>query len=141
VEQKLTALAAKRGTQVDQLVQTVHENGQLLEQIRDTLEASVVNQLISSVVLSDRDRDFCLSADEVLELTVTLSCLPGVNFDQVAFNTYTTDVAGGGDDDADGTSLTMDEVLKMIHHMKDDTVQGSTDKVFTFHPKDVLLKQ
>jgi hypothetical protein len=29
VEKKLSALAAKRGTQVGKLVQTVHENGQL----------------------------------------------------------------------------------------------------------------
>jgi hypothetical protein len=132
VEKKLSALAAKRGTQVDKLVHTVHENGQLLEQIKDVLEASVMNQLISSIVLSDHDRDFCLSAMEVRELTVTLSCLPGVQFDETAFQTFV-------DNDADGAGgkLTLNEVLKIIHQLKDDTVQD-TDKVFTFHPKDVL---
>jgi hypothetical protein len=128
VEKKLSALAAKRGTQVDKLVETVHANGQLLEKIQQTLEASVMNQLISSIVMSDHDRDFCLSVNEVQELTVTLSCLPGVNFDQVAFNAFVN---------ADDGKLTLDEVLKIIHQLKDDTVQG-TDKVFTFHPKDVL---
>ena len=128
VEKKLTALAAKRGTQVDKLVQTVHENGQLLEKIKATLEASVMNQLVSSIVVSDHDRDFCLSASEVQELTVTLSCLPGVNFDQVAFNAFMN---------SDDGQLTLTDVLKIIHQLKDDTVQD-TDKVFTFHPKDVL---
>jgi hypothetical protein len=131
VETKLSALAAKRGTQVDKLVQTVHENGQLLEKIKATLEASVMNQLISSIVLSDHDRDFFLSALEVQELTVTLSCLPGVNFDQVAFNRFIS---------ADDGQLTLEDVLKIIHQLRDDTVQDS-DKVFTFHPKDVLLQQ
>jgi hypothetical protein len=134
VEKKLTALATKRGTQVDKLVQTVHENGTLLQKIKATLEASVMNQLVSSIVLSDHDRDFCLSATEVQELTVTLSCLPGVNFDQVAFNSFLNT-----SDDDDG-QLTLTDVLKIIHQLKDDTVQD-TDKVFTFHPKDVLLKQ
>jgi hypothetical protein len=131
VETKLSALAAKRGTQVDKLVQTVHENGQLLDKIKATLEASVMNQLISSIVLSDHDRDFFLSALEVQELTVTLSCLPGVNFDQVAFNRFIS---------ADDGQLTLEDVLKIIHQLRDDTVQDS-DKVFTFHPKDVLLQQ
>lgn len=128
MEKKLTALATKRGTQVDKLVQTVHENGQLLQKIKATLEASVMNQLISSIVLTDQDRDFCLSSDEVQELTVTLSCLPGVNFDQVAFNSFIH---------THGGQLTLDDVLKIIHQLKDDTVQP-TDKVFTFDPKNVL---
>lgn len=128
VEKKLTALATKRGTQVDKLVQTVHENGQLLEKIKATLEASVMNQLVSSIVVSDHDRDFCLSASEVQELTVTLSCLPGVNFDQVAFHSFIN---------SDDGQLTLTDVLKIIHQLKDDTVQD-TDKVFTFQPKDIL---
>jgi hypothetical protein len=33
--------------------------------------------------------------------------------------------------------LTLTDVLKIIHQLKDDTVQD-TDKVFTFHPKDIL---
>jgi hypothetical protein len=132
VEKKLSALAAKRGTQVDKLVQTVHENGQLLLKIKAVLEASVMNQLISSIVLSDHDRDFCLSPNEVQNLIVTLSCLPGVQFDETAFQRFI-------DDDADdaGGKLTLNEVLNIIHQLKDDTVQD-TDKVFTFHPKDVL---
>jgi macrodomain Ter protein organizer (MatP/YcbG family) len=130
VEKKLSALATKRGTQVDKLVNVVHENGQIQEQIKQILQAQVVNQLVSSVIRSDRDRDFSLSTDEVQELCVTLSVLPGVDFDQVAFNAFIQ---------ADNGTLTLDEVLSIMHQIDDATVPEA-DKVFKFQPKAVLAQ-
>jgi hypothetical protein len=127
VEKKLGSLAAKRGTQVDKLVQTVHENGQLIKKINALLEASVTNRLISAILQSDRENDFCLSAVEVKELTMTLSILPGVDFDPVAFKAFVSH-------DVDG-QLTLDKVFNLIHH------DAHKHKVFTFNHKSVLAKR
>lgn len=128
VESKLTALAAKSGAQVDRLVHVVHENGVLQQQIKQSLQAQVIQQLVSCVVQTDSDRDFALSANEVNDLKLTLSCLPGVGFDEVNFQKFVS---------ADDGGLTLQDVLLIVHRLTDDTVD-ETDHIFHLNPQDVL---
>ena len=131
VEDDLNEIAAKSGTQVDRLVNIVHENGELQEKIQDALQAQVMQQVMSAVLAVDRNRDFTLSPNEVQILEMRLQNIPGVIFDLAKFHHFLRSDVG---------ELTLADVCGIAHNLKDDTVPDE-EKLFRFQPHDLLEQQ
>jgi hypothetical protein len=122
VETDLDAAARKSGAQVDRLLEIVNANGELQKKIRKGLQNQVIQQIMTAVLSTDKDRNFIMGPNEVAELTVRLEHLPGVVFNKPAF------LARIASDKGD---LTLTDVLDMVRTMDQDLVDKET-AIFCF---------
>jgi hypothetical protein len=128
VETKLEAVAAKSGAQVDRLVRVVHENGELQQQIKVLLEDEVVQNIMTAIIMTDRNGDFRLDRREVYELQVRLSSLPAIHFDKAQFENFLA---------SDEGDLTLADLTNIIHNIKDESIPDQ-EKIFHFKPSEIL---
>lgn len=119
---------------VDQLVQCVHENGRLQKRILKNLQAQVLQQIISSILQTDRDRNFILTETEVNALLLRLQHLPGVQVDAAAFNAMIQNFNNsnnGGDQ-----QFTLANVCALLRILDDQVEeQAAYSELSKFHAK------
>jgi vacuolar-type H+-ATPase subunit D/Vma8 len=125
VETALDAVAKKSGAQADELVSIIQENGEIQANVKRSLEASVMQTLLMTVLNSDSDEDFVLSHKELLRLETRLSNLPGVAFDKANFQKFCAN-----------KELTLAQLMQLLRNLKDDTVPED-DNVFHLKPENL----
>jgi hypothetical protein len=82
VEAKLQNIVTTQGSSVGSLVNLVKENGRILVQMDELLMAQVTQQLMTTVVRSDRNQDFQINQDEVESLILQIRAINGVDLDE-----------------------------------------------------------
>jgi len=112
VQTDLDKVAQASGQSVNQLVNIVQENGQLQTQILDHLQAEVLGQIMTAVLATDADRDFCLNQQEVETLVLRLKNLPGVDFNEASFRAFLK---------SDRGELTLSDVCAIARNLQDET--------------------
>jgi hypothetical protein len=149
VEVALSEIAAASGQNTNALVEIVHENGQLQQEIIQKLQSEVTMQIMTAILQTDRDQNFILSAGEVNQLIMRLQNIPGVEFHENALRRRIG---------ADTGDLTLADVCAMAHdyllpqpaqgQRKDSTTEtvatnnnDDDDRIFVFRPRSVLQQQ
>jgi hypothetical protein len=83
VESNLSKVVSQQGSDVSSFVSLVKENGVVQQQMQDLIVAQVAQQLMTSIVRADRNRDFQISEQEVTELIFHIKSIQGVeNIDE-----------------------------------------------------------
>lgn len=82
VEAKLQNIVATQGSSVGSLINLVKENGRILVQMDELLMAQVTQQLMTTVVRSDRNQDFQINQDEIESLILQIRAINGVDLDE-----------------------------------------------------------
>ena len=83
------------------------------------LEASVIQSLMSAVLVSDMNEDFTLNKRELRRVETRLSNIPGVKFDKSNFRAFV----------GSKTELCLTDIMRIIRNLKDDI----PDKENIFH--------
>lgn len=78
VEGELALIASKSGSNVNQLMDLVKENGEILREMEVTQERAVMTAVLQAVIQSDRDQNSALSENEIEILILKLRTIQGV---------------------------------------------------------------
>jgi hypothetical protein len=126
IESALNDMAQKSNTSVTHLIELVKRNGEIQTQIKKNLERQVLQDIISLVVGTDRDKDFTLNDMELNMLIMRLQGHKGVRFDEANFRKVIT------------TPCTLSSILKVVRNLMDDDVPED-DNVFHLQPREIIL--
>lgn len=85
VENELEELSILQGQSVDVLLKQVREFKEIQENVKEHLEAKVIQNLISVVMHSDDDKDFVIDPEEIDGLILRLKAIDGVDFSEENF--------------------------------------------------------
>jgi len=97
VEGQLGDIAAQQGSNVNQLVGLVKENGELQKEMEELLKGQVMEQVMGIILMSDRDQDFHLDDMEINMLMMRIKGVPGVDgIDEDKFRQMLNDNPGVG---------------------------------------------
>ena len=127
VETDLQAAAQKSGAQVDRLLGIVNDNAQLQAQLRQRLQSQVVQQIMTAILQTDRDRNFCLAPSEVETLVLRLQHLPGVVFSEEKFRARIA---------SDQGDLTLSDVCDIARTLNQDLVDEE-HAIFRFQTRSI----
>jgi hypothetical protein len=87
VQKDLTTVVQTSGGPADRLVFIIQENGHVQDQIKGNLEAQVLQNVLTLILLrSDTDTNVCYSEKELKTLRLQLSNIPGVTLDKENFD-------------------------------------------------------
>lgn len=141
VEEQLQELSILQGKNVDELTKQVREFKVIQEQIKESLEAKVMQNLISVVMSADNDRDFKIDPEEVDGLKMRLNTIDGVDFSEQNFDKALK--KAGYDPEAvkkhkEGYNITA--VLEVMKNLFDDDVPEE-DNIFTIKPEKLMEKK
>jgi hypothetical protein len=125
VEKDLATVVKKSGGQADRLVSIIKENGQVQDQIKGNLEAQVMQNVLTLILRSDTDANFRYSKNELKNLRMRLSNIPGVTFDTENFDK----VCGSQD-------LQLSDIMRMFRNLKEDIPKE--DNIFHLQPEQLL---
>lgn len=137
-QSKLQDISVFQGKSVDTLVQQVREFKKIQERVKESLEAKVIQNLISVVLTADADRDFMIDPEEIDELKIRLKAIDGVDFSEKnfhkalvksGFDPLSVNVRKGG--------FSIQAVLDVMKNLMDDSVPEK-DNIFTIHTEEVL---
>ena len=96
IEQNLSYIVKDQGTSVAAFVDLVKQNGILQDEIEKKLMTEIMQNLLTTVIRSDLDRNFEISEDELNFLMVRLQGLPSVEtIDEAAFRQMIADNGSG----------------------------------------------
>ena len=126
IESALNEIAAKSNASVTRLVEIVKRNGEIQTKIKKNLERQVLQDIVSLVVSTDRDKDFTLNETELNMLIMRLQGHKGVRFDETNFRKLIT------------TPCTLTSILKVVRNLMDDDV-AEDDNVFHLQPREIIL--
>lgn len=130
VEEGLSKIADRSGTQVQRLVDLVKENGQLQLQVKKTLEKQVMQNIIDVVVACDRDGNFTLTPQETERLKLRLKSMEGIKLNTKNFDNMIA---------SDQNELTVTDVMNIIRNLLDDEVPEE-ENVFVLDPESLTRK-
>ena len=130
VEEGLSKIATKSGTQVNRLVEIVKENGELQTKIKKALERQVMQGIVDAVVTSDRDGNFTLSPRETQMLKMRLKNIQGINLNQQNFDNMIA---------SDENELTVPDVMNIVRNLLDDDVPRERN-IFILEPESLLKR-
>lgn len=130
VEEGLSKIADKSGTQVSRLVEIVKENGELQLKIKKALERQVMQGIVDAVVTSDKDGNFTLSPKETEMLKMRLRNIDGIVLNQTNFDNMIA---------SDENELTVPDVMNIVRNLLDDDVPRERN-VFVLDPESLLKK-
>ena len=128
VEEKLEDLASQQGTSVEHLRDLVEENAELQEKIIEMLNRNVMQDILATVIRSDRDNDFVLEGKEIDNLLIRLRSMKGVKFNYDKFLEII---------EKDEGELTVADVVSVIRNLRNPSGKQE-DCVFTFQPQDLM---
>jgi hypothetical protein len=129
VESELGKLA--NTDNVDRLVEVVRETKANNAEMKKITQASVVQQLITTVIRTDRDLDLKIGPIELKRLMARLDATAGFEFHGDRF------VALLGDTNQ---PVDISKIMKVIRNLKDDSLSDE-DNVFVMRPEQLLDKK
>lgn len=133
VERALDQLATTAGKSVNALVEIVEENGKLQKEIHKKLDAEVTMNIMTAVLHTDRDQDFCLNPREVNMLIMRLKNIPGVEFHEEMFRHKIS---------TDTDDLTLTDACAIVHDLKENHGNDTSETpVFSFSPRLLLIEK
>lgn len=122
----MSEIAAKANTSVSRLTELVKRNGEIQAQIKQNLERQVLNDIVSTVVNTDRSQDFALNDVELSMLIMRLKAQKGVQFDEANFRKLVE------------MPCTLASILKVVRNLMDDSVPEE-ENVFHLQPRELIL--
>lgn len=122
VEQELNYIAGSP-QQVHRLLQVIQEQDEVNDLIKENLKKSVLQNILTVVVKSDVDQNFCIHAKELEMLIVRLNMMKGVNFHEEKFR----ELVGTN-------SQSLSAIMKLIRSL----LQDDDESVFALRPEDLL---
>lgn len=85
IEAALDELATVQGNDVNQLLDLVKENKEIAREMRAVLKARALEEIVTVVMDSDTDGDFCLTGKEIDELILKMGVMEELEFDENRF--------------------------------------------------------
>lgn len=131
MEADLQAIADQSSTSLERLVNTVHEHGETQTQMRRALLSDVLQDIMTTILSTDRDKDFTVDPDEVHMLLLRLKSMPGIVLDEKRFHQFMADDRG---------ALTLADVCKIARNLQDEKVPDSK-RIIRIDPKLLLPHQ
>mmetsp|Transcript_3651 Transcript_3651/g.6656 ORF Transcript_3651/g.6656 Transcript_3651/m.6656 type:complete len:281 (-) Transcript_3651:159-1001(-) len=128
-------------TNVNRLVEVVQENKRLQRQIKENLEAQVMQTVMTTLFRSDRNKDLSLSRNELLIFQVRMQNMEGVDFNDETFMKYIDAV--DNDDDDDPTTITnnndvpLAKIMQLLRNLLDDDLSPE-ENIFVLHPEELI---
>jgi hypothetical protein len=117
-EKELTKLS--KGNDVDRLVKAVKKKQMVDDQMKKSTESAIIQQLITTVLRSDKDKDLHIGETELKELMLRLDAQPGFLFNQKKFLSVLGDVS---------KPVSVTKVMSVIRNLKDPNLCAH-DRVF-----------
>lgn len=117
-EKELSKLS--KGNDVDRLVKTVKKKQMIDEQMKKGTESAIIQQLITTVLRSDKDKDLLIGEMELNELMLRLDAHPGFIFNKMKFLSVLGDVS---------KPVSVTKVMSVIRNLKDPNLSAH-DRVF-----------
>jgi len=125
VEKNLSKLADTDN--VDRLVEAVKKMKKINKEIKRNLQARIAQDIITTVLRSDRDGNLVLSEGEMFRLIFRLKNSPGYEFNEEKFK-----IVIGNKDHADGYSIV--KIMKVIRNLLDDHTP-TKENIFKLKPE------
>lgn len=85
IEAALDELATVQGNDVNQLLDLVKENKEIAREMRTVLKARALEEIVTVVMDSDSDGDFCLTGKEIDDLILKMGVMEELEFDENRF--------------------------------------------------------
>merc|ERR1739844_3321 len=109
----------------DRLIFVVSETKRLNEMMKKNVQAKIVQQMITTVLRTDRNLDLMIGPKELKNLMIRLDHTPGFDFHQDRF----LNLLGNTDD-----PVPIGKIMKVIRNLKDDSIPEE-ENVFTVRPE------
>lgn len=129
VESDLAKLA--NTDNIDRLKEVVGETKRINGEMKRILESSIIQQMITTVIRTDRDGDLKIGPIELKKLMSRLHAKPGFDFNEARFLA----LLGNTDE-----PVKIESIMKVIRNLKDDTV-AEGECVFVMRPEQLLHTQ
>lgn len=123
VEGNLTKLA--NTDNVDRLKEVVLETKSINSQMKKIMEASIIQQMITTVIRTDRDLDLKIGPTELKRLMMRLDQKPGFDFNEDKFISLLGDTS---------QPVPMEKIMDVIRNLKNPRLKKE-DSVFVLHPE------
>jgi len=114
---------------IDRLKEVVLETKEINAEMKRILEASIIQQMITTVIRTDKDGDLKIGPAELNRLILRFDNKPGYDFNKEKFKSMV------GDPKVE--PIKIEKIMKVIRNMKDVNVPDS-DKCFVICPKQLL---
>lgn len=118
VEKELSKLS--KGDDVDKLVRLISKKKVVDEQIKRNTEATIIQQLLTTVLRSDKDKDLHINQNELNELMLRLGAYPGFTFHEKRFLSVIGDTS---------KPVSISKIMQIIRNLKDPNISDK-DRVF-----------
>lgn len=101
----------------------IQTNGELQLKIKENLESSIMQSILTAVLVSDINEDFTLNPRELKRVETRLSNIPGVKFDKKLFRDFV----------GNKTELQLNDIMTMLRNLKesDGTIPTTTSNAKT----------
>ena len=111
---------------MNKLVGIIKLNGELQTKVKANLESSVMQSILTAVLVSDINEDFTLNKRELKRVETRLNSLPGIAFDRNKFRKFV----------GNKTELHLNDIMKMLRNLKDkDHTIPADQHIFTLAPE------
>jgi hypothetical protein len=124
-------------TNVNRLVEVVKENKRLQRQIKENLEAQVMQTVMTTLFRSDRNKDLSLSRNELYIFQVRMQNMEGVEFNDETFMKYIDAVDDVNDNDPttkDDDTIPLAKIMQLLRNLMDDNLTPE-ENIFVLHPE------
>lgn len=111
VEEELSLLV--QSNNIDRLVEVVKKTKEVNEKMRRNTQSQIVQQLITTVLRTDRDGDLKLNPIELRQLMLRLSNQDRFSFHRDRFENIVGDIT---------EPVPVDKIMQVIRNLKDDTL-------------------
>lgn len=118
VENELSKLS--KGNEVETLVKMVQKKQAIDAQMKKDTESAIIQQMITTVLRSDTDKDLNIGETELNELMLRLDAQPGFTFHKKKFLSVLGDTS---------KPISVTRVMQVIRNLKDQNL-SEHDKVF-----------
>uniref|UniRef100_A0A7S2DX52 Uncharacterized protein n=1 Tax=Helicotheca tamesis TaxID=374047 RepID=A0A7S2DX52_9STRA len=110
-ESALEEISKQQGQSVEMLIKQVEEFKKIQKDIKQSLEAQIIQNLISVIMAADQDGDFVMEDGEIDELILRLNSVEGVQIDEVLFKKVLKK-----------SNHSLSAVLEIVRNLLDDKV-------------------
>jgi len=130
VEDELGKIAGNTDN-VERLIEVVTETKRINAEMKKIVEASIIQQMITTIIRTDRNNDMVISPSELRLLMKRLDAKPGFDFNEEQF----LNLLGNPKED---TSI--EEIMKVIRNLKDHSL-SKEKSVFVIKPEQLLEEE
>lgn len=110
---------------IDRLTEVVLETKRINAEMKKIMEASIIQQMITTVIRTDRDLDLQIGPVELKRLMIRLEQKPGYDFNQEKFLSLLGDTS---------KPVPIEKIMDVIRNIKDPNLKRE-DSVFVIHPE------